>query len=525
MTEHTENGPSEYAFCEPERAQPIELTEHKSSTDVGPTMIPTDGPSEPTNALGPKKECCNCSSVLVKYTCPECDRHTCSLHCVNEHKHHYNCTGILSVTKHVDLSEYTGLQIQRDYHFLEDCRRIIDNAERSFIMPDAPQYKFHALPPSLRTLREEAGKRGVICQIMSEGMRKRDENTSRYDRCNNTIIWKCGFVFRPRRADETNKASTRQGELFTVSTDWASERHKLGDVLQYCWAINPPLPCFHINRKYNKVSKYVGRSTAGKDVDLNGKSQTCDADASPQLESSTSVHVCDTEQGAGRLAPSTVTEPPPHEETQQDSFANAAEASDSASEKPVLVKSPVPFGPLDSTCLFEQHPGSRAKVEGFLSAGRWAILAKAERLGSQEKYFRLNPSDTLNEALRVLFFINEYPVFTVVYEADLPHYPLVTSEDKEAIRESFRVDGKRKPPTGDCGESMSSGNLRKLSQARDRQCWGQGPPHFRGSERPRKDSGFSQRDSHGHVGRNPKRPRDDNVRSRSARLFYQRKTS
>ncbi|CCW68771.1 unnamed protein product [Phytomonas sp. Hart1] len=522
--EHTEINSLEYAFDESDRTHPTEATERKSIIDMDSATSPNDAPSTPTNELDLKKECCICSSVMAKYTCPECDRYTCSLYCVNEHKKHYNCSGTPTVTRYVGLGDYTSLQMQRDYRFLENCKRIIDNAERSFSMPNVPHYKFHTLPPNLRTLREEAGKRGVICQIMSEGMQKRDENTSRYDRCNKTVTWKCKFIFCPKHTDETDEASANHRESFTVSTDWANERHKLGDVLEYCWSINPSLPCFHINRKYNKVSRYVGHSPAEEDTDPNSKPQTCNSDASPRLTSTAPVDVCDTEQSAGCLSSFTATEPPTHEEPLQDSFANALKVSENVSKKLVEEKPFVPSVPFGSIELLEQHIGSHEKVNSFLSADSWAILAKAERLGNEEKYFRLNPRDTLNEALRVLFFINEYPVFIIVYEADLQHYPLVTSEDREAIRESFRAIDKAKASVVDCAERIVDRNFRKPGHLRDKRGSRQVAPQFRGGVRSRKDFGVSQKNSHAHTGQNHKRPRSDNIRSKSMRPFSQRKT-
>nr|CCC95358.1 unnamed protein product [Trypanosoma congolense IL3000] len=368
-----------------------------------------------------ERVCCICKERSI-YTCPGCGERTCSITCVRVHKEQFNCKGERDLAKKVSLSEFTDKQLQRDYHLLEDARRVVSNCERLF--PKMWRYTFRALPPPLYALRKAAKQRGVVCQITSEGMCKRDANTSRFDRRSETIIWRCQFNFH--------------GPDFSVSTDWGNERHRLGDILTYCWSKNPPIPCFHINRRYNRASKWVGAADEATAPVGNEKGGGEDL-------------------GKGGS-----------EEGQKDGDEQSQHAGVSASNAPNEdVCEPHQRGPVNDTCaggpLFvdghtseQQHrmwrpsvldvvPHSseeadcRRRINEFLSMGPVVILAQAERLGLEKKYFCLSPSQTLNEALRTLFFVNEFPVFDVVHASAAGAYELVTDVDKERIRESFRA--------------------------------------------------------------------------------------
>lgn len=463
--------------------------------------------------------CCICSEPAL-YTCPGCGRHTCSVTCVRVHKTDHGCSGERSVAVPMTLQEFTDAQLQRDYHFLEDCRRVVHNAQRSF--PHTWRYSFKALPPPLHALREAAKRRGVLCQITSEGMRKRDANTSRFDRKTNTLVWRCEFTFHPPAPQPA----------FTVATNWASERHRLGDVMRYCWSTNPPLPCFHINCTYNRASKYLGGTGSGSGAANDGPTgdgqpdQGVSADSAPkdqqetvaappspeppgealekaatseQMEEeaddsalSSTVHsdsdvnseddggaaVSDAEELESVEGPAheAVTDAPenhtprsgapaaanlviltdeapldgvPHHHTDARAGGNGLPSSGggvSTGEEAQSCTADIHVSPLNA-----EEEANEALVRGFLAtADNTVILSKAERLGSTAKYFVLDQTATLNENLRLLFFVSEYPCFDVINAADVAQYELVTEADKEAIRESFRAK-ERVPGEGGAG--------------------------------------------------------------------------
>lgn len=359
--------------------------------------------SAPPSAWGEKtskkhKECCVCSDAAI-YTCPACGRHTCSITCVRVHKAHHGCTGERDVAKKVLLSEFTDEQLQRDYNFLEDCRRVINNTGRTSAA--APRYNFKALPPPLRSLRDAAKKRGVVCQIMSEGMTKRMNNTSRYVQSTDTILWYCEFVFHPTT-----------GQSFTVSTEWGNERHLLGDVLRHCWATDPQLPTHSVSLAYNHATeeptaKAAKDGASGKDASQSAQGETAASDSEEVPEST--------------LASATAVPPETVMMLREDSS--------------------VVVTPRD-----EEEACNAERVRQFLANGDVVIFSKAERLGTATKYFALNPGETLNAALRSLFFVNEYPVFDVRYCGDVDDtFSLITPEERVAIRLSLRYKDKKTP--------------------------------------------------------------------------------
>ncbi|GET89947.1 hypothetical protein, conserved [Leishmania tarentolae] len=419
-------------------------------------------------------ECCVCGTHAI-YSCPGCGRRTCSMICVRVHKKDFECTGMRDIAVKMPLSEFTDRQLQRDYHFLENCRRVLDNIERCFPRTSW-RYNYKALPPPLHALREAARRRGVICQITSEGMRKRDENTSRLDRKTNTIVWRCEFEFHS--ADDG-------AEVTTICTDWGSERHRLGDILKYCWATNPPLLCYHINRRYNRVSKYVGEppTNAAKPIEgelcdetdptqhdcaaapLTTAVYDCSAEAPPTgvdvLPTSEVVRVASDEE-ENSAAPCTVTavEPEP--------AASTVELPVRATEELLPLRAyevVLPTPPIEPVTPREAQ--QQAFVQAFLAQEKYVILSKAERLGNDARYFLLDPYDTLNENLRRLFFVNEFPVFVVAHKSQLHRFVLVTEEDKEAIRNSFRSkkthEPRERPPMRKRSE-MEPEELERLSR-------------------------------------------------------------
>lgn len=72
--------------------------------------------------------CCICQAPK-KYKCPECERLSCSVPCVKEHKSLFGCTGS-SLKKHIafvpkDL--FNEKNFRRDIHFIEQLNRDVAN--------------------------------------------------------------------------------------------------------------------------------------------------------------------------------------------------------------------------------------------------------------------------------------------------------------------------------------------------------------------------------------------------------------
>lgn len=75
--------------------------------------------------------CCLCSS-RAKYRCPSCDRQTCSLSCVTEHKLTFNCSGRRGIS-YVPMSEMTAETLTRDIALLDGAARVIESTSRAFL--------------------------------------------------------------------------------------------------------------------------------------------------------------------------------------------------------------------------------------------------------------------------------------------------------------------------------------------------------------------------------------------------------
>eukprot|EP00928_Gymnodinium_smaydae_P051868 TRINITY_DN3552_c0_g1_i1.p1 TRINITY_DN3552_c0_g1~~TRINITY_DN3552_c0_g1_i1.p1 ORF type:complete len:392 (-),score=116.52 TRINITY_DN3552_c0_g1_i1:44-1177(-) len=87
-------------------------------------------PDARTRAL---PSCDICGGAGGKYRCPACERRTCCLACVNEHKKKYGCTGKRPRADYVaPLKAFDDRVVTRDFGFLEEVDTAIDGANRAF---------------------------------------------------------------------------------------------------------------------------------------------------------------------------------------------------------------------------------------------------------------------------------------------------------------------------------------------------------------------------------------------------------
>lgn len=82
-----------------------------------------DPSSSSSSGAGADDTCAICSSSEPKYTCPRCDRPTCSLACSRAHKDKFACSGERDPTKFVALKTYGQGTWADDYRYLEEGRR------------------------------------------------------------------------------------------------------------------------------------------------------------------------------------------------------------------------------------------------------------------------------------------------------------------------------------------------------------------------------------------------------------------
>ncbi|KAL9658455.1 hypothetical protein ABK040_005997 [Willaertia magna] len=141
--------------------------------------------------------CQICSQNNSKYTCPGCEIKYCSVNCYKNHIQNnlQNCNGKRDPTKFVDLTNFTTRNIKNDYNFLEnlekETNKISKNREINKI--DSHPYQFHL--PKSKELQIKSLQRKIRLELMSIGMKRREENTSYYNRKGDKIYWRIEFLF------------------------------------------------------------------------------------------------------------------------------------------------------------------------------------------------------------------------------------------------------------------------------------------------------------------------------------------
>ncbi|CAF3968327.1 unnamed protein product [Adineta steineri] len=76
------------------------------------------------------KKCSMCHKNPIKYTCPRCLIHTCSLPCCLLHKRTLDCNGQRDKTSFKQLNTMNDLDLLSDYRFLEEVNRQIETSKR-----------------------------------------------------------------------------------------------------------------------------------------------------------------------------------------------------------------------------------------------------------------------------------------------------------------------------------------------------------------------------------------------------------
>lgn len=150
--------------------------------------ISTDGDSSKGTTTSP---CAVCGTSETKYTCPGCGRRTCSLPCVQDHKSTFSCNGKRDRTEYVKRDDLSYKTLVSDYKLLEEIERVDDVAKR--LQPPAPRRQ---LPGYLKSLVHQAKCRHVTLQLLAPGMKRRKDNTTRYDGKSRVLCWRVEWRFQ-----------------------------------------------------------------------------------------------------------------------------------------------------------------------------------------------------------------------------------------------------------------------------------------------------------------------------------------
>ena len=163
------------------------MSSSSSSSDDDETTEPAIG--------GPQRTCSSCAEPS-KYTCPGCAARSCSLVCVRAHKEASGCTGQRATSTYSAMSNFDEQTLLRDYRFLENGTRTLDSADRRLqkAAPNEPQAQA-TQSPARRELLREARRRGVLLELLPQGMQRQRENTSRHARREHTLRWRVEVVF------------------------------------------------------------------------------------------------------------------------------------------------------------------------------------------------------------------------------------------------------------------------------------------------------------------------------------------
>ena len=127
----------------------------------------------------------------IKYTCPRCSIHTCSLVCVKKHKKRAQCSGVRdpgAYRKRGELANPTS--IDQDFNFITGVERSLQRAE-----DHVEERKIHLQPAGVseqrgpEKLEAAAAERGIKLIRAPKGLSRRKQNTSHPSHHGQNIMW------------------------------------------------------------------------------------------------------------------------------------------------------------------------------------------------------------------------------------------------------------------------------------------------------------------------------------------------
>lgn len=137
--------------------------------------------------------CQECEKNPSKYKCPACFFRSCSLLCVNAHKHRTGCSGKKNQTDFVPLSQFNDNVLLSDYNLLEEVKRVTEAAHRT--RTKLSVHPYFKLPFPLQNLRRAAASRRTKLLFLPSGLSRRGRNQSRYEQRKKFISWTIEWRF------------------------------------------------------------------------------------------------------------------------------------------------------------------------------------------------------------------------------------------------------------------------------------------------------------------------------------------
>lgn len=134
-------------------------------------------------------KCELCGKVQWKYKCPRCDKKTCCLACVKQHKVETNCNGIRDKTAFMKMKAMTDMHLLSDYRMLEDVDRSIDNHSRDPL-------RRSGVNKVVNNMKKIAEKKGLKVKFLPYPMSKRKNNTTRLTNYRTgDFLWHVELIF------------------------------------------------------------------------------------------------------------------------------------------------------------------------------------------------------------------------------------------------------------------------------------------------------------------------------------------
>lgn len=143
----------------------------------------------------------NKEALLSKYKCPGCQIVYCSLECSKKHKEIFKCSGERDPTTFISLGKFNDYTLNSDFRFLEE------NKNKKQYLQLMKSRKRMREPEDFRIGKKElffiarAKDRNCFLKILSEGMKRRNENRTQYISGQECFIWHTRFIFEKNLYD------------------------------------------------------------------------------------------------------------------------------------------------------------------------------------------------------------------------------------------------------------------------------------------------------------------------------------
>lgn len=143
-----------------------------------------------------KTNACQVCGTEAKYTCPRCEKRTCSVACSKAHKAADNCSGVRNPAAYVPLNKITQGTWDGDYTWLEQGRRQVAEWGEGITAEEAERAAKGETPrrgrggarggrgikrSRLDGLRWAANEIGAEVDLVPDGMQRRKTNQSSWN--------------------------------------------------------------------------------------------------------------------------------------------------------------------------------------------------------------------------------------------------------------------------------------------------------------------------------------------------------